>query len=136
MPGRMPAELAHAWRATLLGRDPSAFANLFASDGIMEDVEHRTADRSAARVIVGRQEISDVTATWLAATTGFSFEITDLLARDDAAAYRWTYEVTGLPGTAVEGVTWLTCAGGQIRHALVLFDSFRLLQSLGQLPPA
>ena len=130
---RTSTELAHAWRAALLGRDAPAFADLFAPDGVLHDVEHRTPDLSAARPIVGRPAIEAITEAWLAATPAFRFEIAAVLARGDAAAYRWTYEVTGAPGTAVEGITWLTCAGGRIRHALVVFDSLGLLRGLGRL---
>jgi hypothetical protein len=51
-----------------------------------------------------------------------------------AAAKLWRYTVPGAAGDLViDGVTWLSCADGAIREALVLFDSHALLHGLGRL---
>jgi hypothetical protein len=45
------------------------------------------------------------------------------------AAVRWRYAVRGLE---LDGVSWLTCAGGVIREARVYFDSLALYRGLGR----
>ena len=103
----------------------------------MIDVEHRTADRRRARPIRGRAAIEELTVGWLRDTPVFRFEIDGLLADDSTAAYRWSYEVPGAAdAVAVEGITWLVCAGGEISEALVCFDSYALMQGLGTAPRA
>ncbi len=131
-PARSPEQLARGWREALVERDAGAFAGLFAVDGVMLDVEHRTADLLAARPIRGRAAIEELTVGWLRDTPSFAFEITGLLADEATAAYRWTYEVPGAEDSvAVEGITWLTCADGLIGEALVCFDSYALMRGLG-----
>jgi len=93
---RSPEQLAHGWHAALVGHDPVAFAELFAPDGVMIDVEHRTPDLREARPIRGREAIHELTVGWLRDTPEFRFEITGLLADDSTAAYRWFYEVPGV----------------------------------------
>ena len=115
---------------------PRAFAGLFAPEGVMLDVEHRTADLLQARPIRGRAAIEELTVGWLRDTPSFGFEITGLLADQSTAAYRWTYEVPGAEvPVAVDGITWLTCANGLIDEALVCFDSYALMQGLGTVRP-
>jgi SnoaL-like domain len=134
---RTPEQLARGWREALVARDPGAFAALFAPDGVMVDVEHRTADLRRARPIRGRAAIEELTVTWLRETPAFRFEITGLLADASTAAYRWIYEVAGASdAVAVEGITWLACSGGEICEALVCFDSYALMQGLGTARPA
>ena len=134
---RSPAELSHAWRDALVAGDATAFASLFAPDGVMVDVEHRTADLRRARPIRGRAAIEAVTLGWLESTPQFAFDITGLLADSSSAAYRWRYRVPGLADEVdVEGITWLACADGMIREALVCFDSYALLEGLGSARPA
>ena len=116
---RTPTELAHGWREALVGRDPDAFAGLFAEDAEFLDVEHRTPDGSAPRAIAGRAAIRVVCEDWLAAIPAFEYEVVDVVGDDRRAAKRWRYVV----GPAdVEGVTWLDCRDGEIVRALVLFD--------------
>jgi len=134
---RSPEQLAHGWHAALVGHDPVAFAELFAPDGVMVDVEHRTPDLREARPIRGREAIHELTVGWLRDTPELRFEITGLLADESTAAYRWFYEVPGVEAAvAVEGVTWLTCADGMISEALVCFDSYALMQGLGTARPS
>jgi hypothetical protein len=134
---RSPEQLARGWRDALVDRDAVAFAGLFAPDGVMTDVEHRTADLRQARPIQGRAAIEELTVGWLRGTPAFQFEITGLLADDSTTAYRWTYEVPGaIDAVAVEGITWLVCEGGKISEALVCFDSYALMQALGTARPA
>jgi hypothetical protein len=134
---RSPEELARGWREALVARDAAAFAGLFAGDGVMLDVEHRTPDLRRARPIRGRAAIEELTAGWLRGTPHFTFAITGLLADARTAAYRWTYEVPGAAGeVAVEGVTWLACSAGSIDEALVCFDSYALMHGLGIAKPA
>ena len=60
-----------------------------------------------------------------------------MLADASTAAYRWRYEVPGAgDAVAVEGITWLACADGMIREALVCFDSYALMEGLGTARPA
>jgi hypothetical protein len=133
---RSPEQLAHGWRSALLDRDAGAFAALFAPEGVMVDVEHRTADLRRARPIRGRAAIEELTVAWLRDTPEFQFEITGLIADDSTVAYRWSYEVPGATdAVAVEGITWLACAGGMITEALVCFDSYALMQGLGTARP-
>jgi hypothetical protein len=114
-----PIELAHGWRDALVGRDPDAYARLFAENAEFLDVEHRTADGSAPRIVTGRNEIRTVCVDWLAATPAFEYDILDAVGDDCRAAKRWRYVV----GPAdIEGITWIDCSGGQIVRALVLFD--------------
>jgi hypothetical protein len=133
---RSPEQLARGWHRALVDRDAIAFAALFAPDGVMLDVEHRTADLSRARPIRGRAAIEELTVGWLRGTPRFEFEITGLLADSSTAAYRWRYEVPGVSdAVAVEGITWLACADGMIREALVCFDSYALMEGLGTVRP-
>jgi hypothetical protein len=134
---RSPEQLARGWRAALVDRDAAAFAALFAPDGVMVDVEHRTADLRRARPIHGRTAIEELTIRWLGETPAFRFEITGVLADAATAAYRWTYEVSGAAEqVAVDGITWLACGDGMIREALVCFDSYALMEGLGTARPA
>jgi uncharacterized protein (TIGR02246 family) len=121
---RTPRDLAEAWRAALLARDADAFAALFAPEGVMLDVEHRTPDERSARPLEGRETIRAVTAAWFARTPAFSYDIVDVLSDRRSAAVRWTYAVDGLE---VEGVSWIECENGQIQRALVYFDSHEFL---------
>jgi hypothetical protein len=134
---RSPEQLARGWHQALVDRDAGAFAALFAPDGVMIDVEHRTADLRRARPIRGRAAIEELTVGWLRGTPLFEFEISGVLADECTAAYRWSY---GVPGTedavAVEGITWLACAHGMISEALVCFDSYALMEGLGTARPA
>jgi hypothetical protein len=125
---RTPEQLAVCWRDALLARDPVAFGALFALDGLMLDVEHRSADLREARPLQGRTEIEATTRAWLRRTPSFDYEILDLIGDDTRAAKLWRYSVPAVPERLeVEGVTWLACAGGEIRVARVYFDSYRLL---------
>ena len=134
---RSPEQLSHAWRDALVARDAGAFAALFAPDGVMIDVEHRTADLRQARPIRGRAAIEELTVRWLRDSPSFQFEITGVLADASTAAYRWSYEVPGASdAVAVEGITWLACADGMISEALVCFDSYALMEGLGTARPA
>ena len=134
---RSPEQLSYGWRDALVARDAGAFAALFAPDGVMVDVEHRTADLRHARPIRGRAAIQELTVGWLRETPSFEFEITGLLADASTAAYRWSYDVPGASrGVAVEGITWLACADGMIGEALVCFDSYSLMEGLGTARPA
>ena len=134
---RSPEQLSHAWRDALVARDAGAFAALFAPDGVMIDVEHRTADLRRARPIRGRAAIEDLTVGWLCETPLFEFEITGVLADASTAAYRWRYEVPGVSdAVSVEGITWLACADGMVGEALVCFDSYALMEGLGTARPA
>ena len=102
----------------------------------MLDVEHRTADLRRARPIRGRSAIEELTVGWLRDSPSFHFEITGVLADASTAAYRWSYDVPGASeAVAVEGITWLACADGMIREALVCFDSYALMQGLGTARP-
>src|SRR5437868_383894 len=83
---RTPTELAHGWRAALVGRDPDAYAELFAEDAEFIDVEHRTPDGSAPRRVMGRAAIRVVCVDWLAATPAFDYEVLDVLGDDSRAA--------------------------------------------------
>ena len=123
---RTPRELAEAWREALLARDADAFAALFAADGVMLDVEHRTPDGRSARPLEGRDEIRSVTAAWCSETPAFTYDLLDVLAAGDRAAVRWRYAVGGLE---LEGVSWLECADGCILRAFVSFDIHELLTS-------
>lgn len=122
---RTPIELAHGWREALVGRDAEAYAGLFADDAEFVDVEHRTPDGSAPRVVRGRAAIRAVCDQWLATTPVFDYVVLDVVGDDRRAAKRWRYAV----GSAdVEGVTWLDCRDGEIVRALVLFDIAELRQ--------
>ena len=133
---RSTEQLCHAWRDALVARDAGAFAALFAPDGVMIDVEHRTADLRRARPIRGRAAIEELTVAWLRGAPLFEFEISGVLADECTAAYRWSYAVPGASdAVAVEGVTWLACAGGMISEALVCFDSYALMEGLGTARP-
>ena len=134
---RSPEQLSYGWRDALVARDARAFAALFALDGVMVDVEHRTADLRRARPIRGRPAIEELTVGWLLETPHFEFQITGLLADASTAAYRWSYAVPGASEVvAVEGVTWLACADGMIGEAFVSFDSYALMEGLGTARPA
>ena len=131
---RSPEQLAYGWRDALVDRDARGFAELFAPDGVMIDVEHRTADLRGARPIEGRAAIEQLATAWLSATPSFQFEITGLLADHSTAAYRWSYDVPGLAGSlALDGITWMVCRNGMISEALVCFDSYGLMHGLGLL---
>ena len=132
--GGRVAEQLHGWHAALVERDAGSLRS--APDGVMVDVEHRTADLSRARPIRGRAAIEELTAGWLRETPGFRFEIAAVLADESTAAYRWSYEVPGATeAVAVEGITWLACADGMISEALVCFDSYALMHGLGTARP-
>jgi hypothetical protein len=134
---RTPEQLARGWRQALVDRDARGFADLFAPDGVMIDVEHRTADLREARPIAGRAAIEQLASEWLSSTPAFEFEITGLLSDDSTVAYRWSYGVPGETGSvALEGITWMVCSGGMISEALVCFDSYGLMHGLGRLGPA
>jgi SnoaL-like protein len=134
---RSPEQLSYGWRDALTARDARAFAALFAPDGVMVDVEHRTPDLRHARPVRGRAAIEELTVGWLRETPSFEFEITGLLADASTAAYRWSYDVPGVSrDVAVEGITWLACADGMIGEALVCFDSYALMEGLGTARPA
>jgi hypothetical protein len=136
MQPRTPEQLARAWREALVDRDAAAFAGLFADDGVMLDVEHRTPDLRQARPIRGRTAIEELATGWLATTTEFQFEITGLVADDTTAAYRWRYAVPGsVEDVALDGITWLVCSAGTIDEALVCFDSYALMQAMGTAGP-
>lgn len=133
---RTPRDLALGWREALVARDAVAFARLFAPDGAMVDVEHRTADLEDARPIVGRDAIEALAKAWLDDTPAFEFDVLGLLADASTAAYRWRYRLPA-DGEHAEfaGITWLTCGDGHIRDALVCFDSYRLLRRAGRVAP-
>lgn len=119
-----PQALAEGWRDALHARDADAFAALFAPEGVMLDVEHRTEDERRARPLEGRETIRAEVAAWFGRTPAFSYEIVDLLADGRRAAVRWHYAVDGLE---LEGVSWLECEAGRIHRAFVYFDSHELL---------
>jgi uncharacterized protein (TIGR02246 family) len=121
---KTPRDLAEEWRAALLARDADAFAALFAPDGVMLDVEHRTQDQRSARPLEGRETIRAETAAWFARTPAFAYDIIGVLADGRSAAVRWRYVVDGLE---VEGVSWLECEHGRIERAFVYFDSHAFL---------
>jgi uncharacterized protein (TIGR02246 family) len=130
---RSPEQLAYAWRDALLARDAPGFATLFAADGVMIDVEHRTPDRSRPRPLDGRAEIERVTVAWFESTPVFDYDVLEVIADGDRAAALWHYEVPGADGRVqLDGVSWLECSRGEIVRALVYFDSFGLLQGLGE----
>ena len=133
---RTQRELALGWREALVTRDARAFAGLFAPDGAMVDVEHRTADLEDVRPILGRDAIEALALRWLDDTPAFEFDVLDVLANASTAAYRWRYQVAA-DGDRVEfaGITWLNCGDGHIRDALVCFDSYRLLRRAGRVMP-
>jgi hypothetical protein len=121
---RTPEELAYGWRDALFGRDHVAFGNLFAADGVMLDVEHRTADGSGPRPLEGRAAIEAMAREWLAVVPEFEYDVLEVLADATRAAARWRYAVQG---REFDGVSWLDCRDGEIVRALVLFDSYGLL---------
>jgi hypothetical protein len=102
---------------------------LFADDAVFLDVEHRTADLSAVRPIVGRGAIRQMCVTWLAETPSFGYEVEEVLAGETCLAVRWSYRVEGL---VLPGVSWLTCRDGEILEARVFFDSLGLYRGLGR----
>lgn len=103
---------------------------------MFRDVEHRTADLADVRPVVGREAIAELCRAWLASTPEFAYEVDRVLDDGRSAAARWRYSVPGPAGTVeVEGITWIDCEGGEIREALVLFDSYRLLRGLERIPP-
>jgi uncharacterized protein (TIGR02246 family) len=126
---RTPAELAHGWRDALVGRDPDAFAGLFADEAVFVDVEHRTEDLAAVRPICGRGEIRAMCERWLAEVPSFRYDVTRVVSDGPTAAVRWRYAVDGLD---LDGVTWLETAAGEITRADVLFDSLALYRGLGR----
>jgi len=127
-----PESLAHGWRDALMERNAPVFGALFAEDALFVDVEHRTPDLREAREIRGRAEIEALTRGWFESTPAFSFEIIRVLSDGNSAAFLWTYEVPTVEQepVAVDGVTWLSCAGGMIQDARVYFDSYKLLTGL------
>ena len=105
---------------------------MFAEDALFIDVEHRTADLRAPRLIRGRAEIEQVTRDWFLSTPTFRFDIVRILSDATEAAFLWEYEVPGAEGpVVVDGVSWLSCADGLIKEARVLFDSYGLMTGLG-----
>ena len=135
---RSPEQLAHGWHAALVERDAGAFAALFAPDGVMLDVEHRTADLSRARPIRGRAAIAELAVGWLRDTPELRFEITGVLADDPRPP---TVDV--LRGVRVQRMQspWRASrraclADGMITEALVsLWTGYALMQGLGTTPP-
>jgi hypothetical protein len=111
-----------------MDRDAPAFATLFAPDGVLLDVEHRTPDGAAARPIVGRAALEALTRDWLASTPEFRYDVLAVVGDERRAAKRWRYAIGGLE---VEGLTWLDCSDGAIDRALVLFDSYAFLRHAG-----
>ena len=95
----------------------------------MVDVEHRTADLSEPRPLVGRAEIEALAAAWLESTPSFGYDVLEVLADETRAAVLWHY---GVEGVELEGVSWLECERGEIREARVYFDSYGLLRGLGR----
>ena len=133
MSERRPGELAWGWRDALLCRDAAAFAGLFAPDGVMIDVEYRTDDLSRTRPLRGRAAIEAESRAWFASTPVFDYQIRKVLCDERSAAKLWRYTVPGIAEELViDGVTWLTCARGEIQQALVYFDSHALLRGLGR----
>jgi hypothetical protein len=127
-----PTTLAHRWREALVNRRADEFAGLFAEDALFIDVEHRTPDLREPRPIRGRAEIAAVTRSWFDTTPSFRFELVHVLSDATTAAFLWNYEVPGVKQrVAIDGVTWLSCAGGLIDEAHVHFDSYALLTGLG-----
>jgi hypothetical protein len=126
---RTPADLAHAWRDALVSRDATAFGALFAPGALFLDVEHRTADLAATRPIQGRATIEAMCRQWLDETPTFEYEVDEVLSDGRQAAVRWRYAVQGV---ALDGVSWLACAGGTIHEARVYFDSLGLYRGLGR----
>jgi hypothetical protein len=122
--GVSPRDLAEAWRAALLARDADAFAGLFAPEGVMLDVEHRTPDELHARPLEGREMSRAVSAAWRARTPAFAYDIIDVLSDSRSAAVRWRYAVETVE---LEGVSWLDCHDGLIERAFVYFDSHEFL---------
>jgi SnoaL-like domain len=132
IPARTPSTLALGWREALVTREAREFAGLFAEDALFTDVEHRTPDLRAPRLIRGRAEIEAVTRDWLESTPAFRFDIIRILSDATEAAFLWSYEVPGDDGlVAVDGVSWLSCADGLIEEANVLFDSYGFFAGLG-----
>lgn len=129
---RSPRDLAFEWRDALVGRDAARFARLFAADGVLEDVEHRSADLLSVRPVAGRAAIEDLTRGWLEATPAFAYDVLEVLADERSAAVHWRYTVPD--AGELEGLSWLTCAGGEIERAFVAFDSYALLQRPGVEP--
>jgi SnoaL-like protein len=119
-----PRGLVARWRDALDARDPDAFAELFARDGVMVDVEHRTVDQRRVRPLEGRETIRTEVAAWFKRTASFSYEVVDALVDERAAAARWRYVVDG---REFEGLTWLDCVNGEIQRAYVYFDSHAFL---------
>jgi SnoaL-like protein len=127
-----PDRLALAWRDALLARDAGAFAALFAPEGLMVDVEHRTADLARPLPLLGREMIEAQTRSWFEVTPRFAFDVLEAIGSGKSGAFRWRYAVPGeTEEIALEGVTWLTCERGQITEAFVYFDSYALLRGLG-----
>ena len=127
---RGPGELAFEWRDALVGRDAERFGAMFAPDGVMVDVEHRTPDGLRARPLRGRREIEDVTRRWCETTGDFDYVVEAVIEQGASAAVRWSYEwETGSAREQVEGLTWLDCRDGVIVRATVCFDALLLLQS-------
>ena len=98
-------------------------------DALFLDVEHRTADLTATRPIEGREAIEAMCVHWLEETPAFDYVVDDVLTDGRTAAVRWRYVVEGIE---LDGVSWLTCAGGEIREARVYFDSLGLYRGLGR----
>jgi hypothetical protein len=67
--------------------------------------------------------------SWLAATPSFEYDVVDVLSDETRGAVRWRYRVDDLD---LEGITWLTCKGGEIADARVYFDSLALYRGLGR----
>jgi hypothetical protein len=112
-----------------VSRDSAAFGALFAPGALFLDVEHRTADLAATRPIQGRDAIEEMCRQWLGETPAFEYEVDVVLSDGRQAAVRWRYAVEGI---ALDGVSWLGCAGGEIHEARVYFDSLGLYRGLGR----
>jgi hypothetical protein len=121
--------LARAWRAALVERSCERFGSLFSQDAVFVDVEHRTDDLASTREIVGRPAIEEMCRAWLASTPDFDYDVLDVIATRTAGAVRWRYRVEDVE---LEGVSWLTCANGEIVDARVYFDSLGLYRGLGR----
>ncbi len=129
---RGPAELAYEWRDALVGRDADRFALMFSEDGVMIDLEHRTADRAKPRPLRGRDDIRETTRAWCESVGDFRYVVDDVVADGDRGAVCWTYEWKATAGQQVlDGVTLLYCRDGCITRAMVYFDSYAMLSAEG-----
>jgi SnoaL-like domain len=128
-----PRALALEWGDALRARDAERFARMFAPDGVLLDVEHRTEDHTRAKPVIGRTAIEATTRAWFASTPDFAYEVLDVLAGRDQAAVLWRYAILNRASPlSLDGVTWLVCRAGSIERALVFFDSHELLLETGR----